>query len=71
MKLFYLKTLAWQAVLPQVTRHLVRLAKLPSQGKRLQAAIHTRLLAAIKGVGNPIAICVYNLPQFLHFRKEM
>ena len=67
MKLFNIKTLAWQAVLPQVTRHLVRLAKLSSQENRLQAAIHTRLFAAInKGVGNPIATCVQSttVPSF-------
>ena len=53
MKLLILKTKTAQAVLPRVTRHLFRRREIQSQGKRLQAAIKTRLLAAIIGLKQP------------------
>ena len=62
MKLLNLKILTWQAVLPQVKRHLVGLTELCSQGKRLPGAIQTRLVAAIT------KLAANTVPSFLEWR---
>ena len=71
IKLLNSRSVGRQAVLPRVTRHLVRLAELQSQGKRLLAVIQTCILAAIIKLGATPLRRLYSLTQFLPFWKEM